>query len=371
VRSISDYLKFRVTTNIQIKPQNPIDFPIVKICDVNMYSSEYGKMLIKEFFSSIGILSPFNITTTKKKYMRSQVNFLRDLVRKNNVNLSGAEKKKLSIEFRRVFMSGSLGNEEFSSENFTWGYDDDYSTSCYTFNSGVDSNGSKTPVIKSTQSGIKYSFRLELLLPPPDNYFLDLSNGVRIFVGDSSMEASEYEFVGLSSRSLINVGIKKTVSRALPYPYSDCNPDPGYSQTGCIYDCYELIFTQYCNCSVNDCFSFGQVQCEHEFHDKFFNEIFPTDACSMRCASSCERTVYELSTSSFAYPSDNYAKNLYDNRDVLFKNQNYSISLNHLKNNMIGLLLYWKNLEYTLIEETPSTTELDLIANVGGLLGKI
>jgi hypothetical protein len=90
----------------------------------------------------------------------------------------------------------------------------------------------------------------------------------------------------------------------------------------------------------------------------------------MKCVANCKRTVFELSASNFQYPSENYAKNLYDNRGLLFKNQNYSVDIEYLNNNLIGLILFWKNLEYTLIEETPTTTELSLISNVGGLLGK-
>jgi hypothetical protein len=69
------------------------------------------------------------------------------------------------------------------------------------------------------------------------------------------------------------------------------------------------------------------------------------------------------------FPSENYATNMIDNRAYVFKNQNYSIDSDYLKKNLIALLVYWKNLEYTFIEETPTTTELDLIANVGGILG--
>jgi hypothetical protein len=80
--------------------------------------------------------------------------------------------------------------------------------------------------------------------------------------------------------------------------------------------------------------------------------------------------VYELTSSSFDYPSNNYAKNMIDNKDYLFRNQNYSIDFNHLKENLIGILVFWENLEYTLIEESPTTPALDLIADIGGILGE-
>ena len=58
-----------------------------------------------------------------------------------------------------------------------------------------------------------------------------------------------------------------------------------------------------------------------------------------------------------------------NNKDYVFKSQTYSIDIEYLEKNMLALEIYWKNLEYTLIEESPTTTDLDLISNIGGLLG--
>jgi hypothetical protein len=60
-----------------------------------------------------------------------------------------------------------------------------------------------------------------------------------------------------------------------------------------------------------------------------------------------------------------------NNKESVFKNLNYSIDIDYLKKNMISINVFWKKIEYTLIEESPTTTELDLIANVGGILGNI
>jgi hypothetical protein len=62
VKSIDSYLKFEITTKIKITPQVPINFPIVKICDINRYSTEYAKKLFSGFFNSSGLTSPFNIS---------------------------------------------------------------------------------------------------------------------------------------------------------------------------------------------------------------------------------------------------------------------------------------------------------------------
>jgi hypothetical protein len=370
VSTVSSYLQFEVITKIKIKQKIPIDFPIVKICDVNSFSTEYAKRVINEHFNASGIQNPFDATNSNKKYMRSAINFLRDLLKHKIIRLSQSEKKKLGMDFSELLVSCNFGNEECTAANFTWKYDNT-DGNCYIFNSGVSSNGSKISTLSSTQSGISNGFRLEVLLPQPELYYMDMVYGLRLYVGDSTMEDSEYEYVGLCAGLLSNIGIKKTVSKALSTPYSDCNLDASYSQDNCIQTCYNTAVLKNCNCSQLTCFSLEQVTCEHNYHDKFYRELFSFDACSMSCVPSCKRTVYDLSTSDYVYPSDNYANNLLAYKASAFKNQNISsINIDYLRKNLIALTLYWKNLEYTLIEESATTTELELISNVGGLLGK-
>jgi hypothetical protein len=156
---------YDVTTKIQIKPKNPITFPIIKVCDANFFSTEYAKQLINEYFNSSGIQNPLNVSTSNKKYIRSYLNFLRDLVKMKSSGLSKEEKKKLSMEFGKIMISCSFGNAECLPESFIWEYIDDLPANCFTFNSGLDSNKSKIPFLTSTKSGLLHGFRLELLFP--------------------------------------------------------------------------------------------------------------------------------------------------------------------------------------------------------------
>jgi hypothetical protein len=143
VSAINSFLMYDVTTTIQIKPKNPIKFPIIKICDVNFFSTEYAKELIREYFNSSGIQNPLNVSTSNKKYIRSYLNFLRDLVKMKSFGLSKEEKKKFSMEFNKIMISCSFGNAECLAESFIWEYIDDLPANCFTFNSGLDSNSSK------------------------------------------------------------------------------------------------------------------------------------------------------------------------------------------------------------------------------------
>jgi hypothetical protein len=222
-------------------------------------------------------------------------------------------------------------------------------------------------------NGLNDGLKLELLLPPPNTYVLDEDYGIRVFIGDESIESARYEefYVAPGTRAVI--GIKKVLSKALPYPYSDCNTDLHYRRRKCLYLCYETIVKDMCGCghfSQPLCTTFNETMCDVKCNSLFVKGGFLADECSMKCTSKCEQTSYDLSTSYIEYPSDNYAKIVFDNKDYMFKNFDYSLDVAYLKKNMIAINVFWKNLEYTLIEESPTTSELELISNVGGLLGE-
>jgi hypothetical protein len=227
--SVSSYLKFEVTTKIKIIPQNPINFPAIRLCDDNFFSGENSRKLVNDCLNASGIQIPLNITTSNKKYMQGYLSYLRGIVKQKMVILSKEEKKKFSMDIKNVFVSGYYGNIEITAENFTYDYDK-IRGNCFTFNSGLDLKGSQIPVLISTQTGASNSLRLELILPPTDFYSLGNYHGAQVFVGDSSMDVSEYETCALPPGFMSSMEITKTVSKALPYPYSDCNPDPSYKQ---------------------------------------------------------------------------------------------------------------------------------------------
>ncbi len=157
-------------------------------------------------------------------------------------------------------------------------------------------------------------------------------------------------------------------------PHSNCNPDPNHKYTRCIYVCYNKALLAECGCHLSGepfCKNRSELECDDIYYNKFIKEMYLTDKCLMKCTPRCDRTYYELSPSYLNFPTNNYARILMNNKDIVFENMNYSFDVDHLKQNMISIQIMWKNMEYTLIEETPTTTLLDLISNIGGLLGKL
>jgi hypothetical protein len=377
VSAVVAYLEYEVTTRIRIKPNGPIDFPTIRICDASIYSTKEAKQMLIEFFYASGLISPLNLT-----YMSSNVENIKTterlwttlkLLADNYAgSLNNSEKKKLSVELNKMLISCHFGDKLCSAADFSFGFSF-YHGNCYSFNSGLDSNDRQVQIIQSKQQGQYEGFQIELLLPPSDAYYLNKEYGVRVFIGDASIEPTSFEEVYAAPGTKTIIGIKKTVSESLPYPYSDCNSDPNYNRMICLNLCYDPFLKQKCGCGYYAepiCKTLNETICDMKNYNGYFQNGFLQDKCASKCTSKCEQTSYDLTTSSLVFPSDNYAKNIIDNKDLILNNFSYSIDFAYLKKNMISLNVYWKKLGYTLVEESPTTTELDLISNIGGLLGK-
>jgi hypothetical protein len=187
------------------------------------------------------------------------------------------------------------------------------------------------------------------------------------------MNISEYEEINVPVASRAIIGLKKTQSKSLSTPQSRCLTDPNYKKFTCLDDCYALALKKKCGCSTKglpECKTAEQIACDFGFYVVYYSEEYAQDECKLNCVDECERTYYELSTSYVSYPSENYLEDLMNNRDILFGKLNRSVSLEQLRKSLVSVNVFWKNLEYTLIEEKETLTLLGLISNIGGLLGK-
>ena len=116
--------------------------------------------------------------------------------------------------------------------------------------------------------------------------------------------------------------------------------------------------------------------CKIEFTTLQFNHEFNINKiCGKHCPLECDSVEYEMFTTVSQYPSVPHAKNLLgETNEVNDKLKSkypreYNITYEDLRNSMIAFNVFYKNLEYTRITEIPKLERVDLVANIGGLLG--
>jgi len=83
---------------------------------------------------------------------------------------------------------------------------------------------------------------------------------------------------------------------------------------------------------------------------------------SMYCPLECNSIEYDLTVSSTISPTLNDFNSL---------SKVTSMSYEEYRTQFVNIVVYYSQLEYTLIEETPATTLASLIANLGGTMSLI
>lgn len=103
--------------------------------------------------------------------------------------------------------------------------------------------------------------------------------------------------------------------------------------------------------------------------------------CVEKCPHECDMTTYELSISYAEYPSSlemtKLSDYIYLNETILELNQpnrndSYSLSFLSLelaRRSLVKIFVYFDEIKYTSITESPTISFVDLIAGIGGTLG--
>ena len=83
----------------------------------------------------------------------------------------------------------------------------------------------------------------------------------------------------------------------------------------------------------------------------------------------CDSINYDISTSVTKFPSKLHYINNLKNNEKLKKLFNGNFTYELLSESYLEICVYFENLEYTEIRQEIKTTIIDLISNIGGLLG--
>ena len=121
--------------------------------------------------------------------------------------------------------------------------------------------------------------------------------------------------------------------------------------------CYNLEFSMFNNQTM-PCLNLTQFNCL----DNEKSNFDLTECQANLCPLECDSIKYDLSLSSLIKPTVN------DYRDL---NISQTISYEEWRTQQLQIFVYYPQLEYTLIEEIPAMTIIDLISNIGGSMGLI
>ena len=205
-----------------------------------------------------------------------------------------------------------------------------------------------------------------------------------VFVHNSSLQPRYEDGIYLKPGEKSFIGIKRRFIQNAPSPYTECQDltlyssdlynyiiklNKTYRQKDCFDLCTQKFIIRKCGCyftgfnnpnsnEIKPCSNLTEYNCTL----KALNYVDIVECASEYCPLECDSIQYDLTVSSLIYPSlDDYNS----------LNISSSISYEEWRTKKIVIQVYYSELDYTLIQETPAMTLASLIAYLGGTMGLI
>ena len=392
IQSILDYLSYQVITNIKVNYENKIKFPIVTICNLNFFATNYSYKVVESLFN----------TSIPPMYYG---NFAKVL---SNFYLTkyGLDKNMLGLGLNQSVIGCFYMLNVCNKTNDFEEYFDSWYGKCFRFNSGLN-------MIKQTveqkyvyQNGLFGALELDLFIGSAfsnDKPF-SVQNGFKIFINDQIVNTFWMEGIQISTGNSITIALDKSVAKKRPKPYSECTKDltdidsydsefykksflqrKSYLQDACEYLCIQKYVGNKCGCQS----SMGEYRfyenmrtCDVPYSNLTLQDAFNEYNCEISaifqyaniesekrdcdCPLKCDLAKYSYTISSSEYPT----MQLYTNFFKKMTNNGFSsMSYNEIKQSVAKVQIYFQDMKQTVIEESEKTLISDLVSNIGGTLG--
>ena len=382
VKGIIDYLEFDVVTKIRVISPQSITFPTVTICEANTFTTKQAEDLIGEALllenETISNLSSLYVQKNANESERFEMNTLIDLAMRRLAHYNESVKKSMGLSLDQI----NKCHFDYRVEcDLDWIFSYKHGN-CYQFNTG------KSQPMKETQLGGR-SYGLYLQIGPLINrnsFNTYYSTGLKLFIHNGSFVSTGAEEIFIKTGEQTNIKLTKIFTRKATYPHSTCqdvtkfqsntfnlmqNFQSEYRQRDCFEICLQNLIIAECKCLLAilpeidnylPCVNSSQNTCLNRVYENRTRLI--KEKCENECPLECDYTSYDWSMSSLVYPSMPYFNSIRKNSKFY---SNFTFAKYKESHSMINI--FFESVEYTEIVETPMISFLDLISNLGGVLG--
>jgi len=338
VKSILDYLQFNTVTTVAIINEPEVPFPAVSICGYPSINRSLEQTLIKLRFDRLDL-------TNYSHYF-----------------------------------------EEFQ---------DSVYGKCFRFNSGKNIHNETYLILNSASAGLPDGLRLDLKLDSQNDY--DYGEALVAIHNQSSTTLDIYNnayWTIAGSWNYYEIG--RVFHQQLDEPYNNCLKDINtfdsnrtivdyfaklnrkYSQKDCFYLCTQLFALEKSNCDCHSSLDQFNSDClrktdEEKITDtetcitqylKTFRRI-QHEKCQNYCPLECDQNSLTITPYLSVLPETGWIGRM---RKSSFGMSNFS-EYKQLKKNFVSILVYYKELQYTLISQEAKTEAFCFVSNIGGILG--
>ena len=395
VSSIQDYLKYDVVTNIEIENENPIGFPSVTICNLNIFSSSKSKNIMNELMRNQTDIDQnySNLSNSLKLELMNQ----RYLYQINSLNLNDSSKISLGNSINDIIMSCVFDWTDCSlNDDFSYFFDLEYGN-CFIFNPGKNINNQKASFKTLTNSGLTNGLQLELLINSVDeneNIF-SFYNGFNIYISNELGNLYYSEGINVSPGFTTKIILNKYTVKRKSRPTAICIENttsidsydsPIYRQiiksrskyryTDCLDLCVQLYVEPICKCydaqygnfssKYKPCLNDEEIDCAYINYGIYQKNKL---ASKCDCPVECSTTSYYMKTSIAEFPTKNYANLLKMNSKILNFLNKTNKTFEELRKRIVSVNVFYNSLTHVYVNEKLKTTPFDLVSIIGGTLG--
>lgn len=371
VNSITDYLNYDYITNIRTIQQDKSEFPEITICNLDNFQTEKGREFLKNnlVFNEYEIQMQYDISI-------------------KIITLNNSYKQSLSLSLNESILRCYFNNMKCNFEDFTWTFHKSFGN-CFSFNKKLNEKNIKS----QNYGGYKMGLRLDLFVGDTDTMpdFI-FNSGYRIIIKNQSTAFSAQEGFLIPAGLETNILLMRVFKEMLELPFNDCIfenynkinryanklKNKTYYQSECQSFFHQNEIAEKCNCyekpfddniNLPHCESVEQLKCVNQIWE-YIKEKGYINLYSKYCPVECNIVTYPLTISTSSYLSNpNSMKKLFNNTALSSKYSNDTLNYDKIKNKVLALNIYYDKLEYTLINQEPKFQILDLVSNIGGLLG--
>ncbi|CAF0806060.1 unnamed protein product [Brachionus calyciflorus] len=383
-KSFEIYFSYETDTKVTNNRLASIDFPTITICNKNKFNlaknaNISNKMIeLKNFYIENFIqLTPYSINV----FDILSYNLFYDYLQNPYYF------KEAGFELEQILLNCKFNSMICNKDNFGKVFSP-LSGKCFTFNF-------KMPIKNSVYPGSEYGLKLELYTGLLDkNYDLIRSSGFLIFIHNSSIKQFDIlNGINLPVGYETDIVISKEHSKKMPYPYSNCIEDISsndsfdselyrktlknngiYQQRNCLITCVDEYIIQECGCNPipidieQGCNMTMIFDCVAGKYSEFYNSSKATE-CQDFCPEECESIKYNYKTNYADFPSPFYSDILIKSNYLWSNNSWNNSTYEDVKKSVLAVNIFYDDISVKMIEESPSKTIDQLVADIGGFLG--
>jgi len=387
IRAVFDFLSYDVVSQIRVYDEATLTYPVITICDANPFTSQEAEGILKELkieqanlykgFNPDNLLGDPAIQSLISQYF-SYVSYSMNRA----FDLDDEKKQKLSNSLISKIKFCTFDNRPCEKNDFVWYFSYLYGN-CFMFNSNA------SQVKKTKMSGSLYGL-LVLLgnLTSQNKYPTSYASGLRVFVTNTSFLTQSSQQKLVETSKFTSIEIKKTIAYREPYPYSQCKDlsdfkselhdqlqksGGNYRQTYCFELCLQRLIILECKCflyafptfdhqKVKPCFTLNDSSCYFQVIINASNKL--EEKCILECPLECDYVRYDLGSSTLSFPNEEFFESLKNS-----SNEYAAMSIDEFKRKYLVLNVFYANKEYTEMREIPKISLIDLVSNLGGVVG--